>query len=244
MSASGVERCWSFISAQLAANHNARNSTDSSNRIRAVTISRQAGCGAHAIAARLAEYLAAAGPKSAGPWMVMDRELVETVLHDHNMPDRLAKFMPEDRISEIEDIMDDVLGLHPASEILVRKTAETILHLAEIGNVILIGRGANVVTAGMDHVFHVRLVGSFERRLDRVQQFNHLDRKSAADFIHREDRGRKRYLRKYYGKNIDDPLLYHVVTNTDFVPDEKLAQMIASCASNPAMHGCDSVARR
>jgi len=42
--------------------------------------------------------------------------------------------------------------------------AETILHLAEQGNVILIGRGANLVTRELQHVFHVRLVGSQGRQ--------------------------------------------------------------------------------
>jgi len=34
------------------------------------------------------------------------------------------------------------------------------------------------------------------------------------EFIQREDRGRKRYLRKHYQKDIDDPLPYHLVINT------------------------------
>ena len=42
--------------------------------------------------------------------------------------------------------------------VLVHKTAKTILQLAEMGNVIIIGRGANVVTAHMNNIFHVRLV--------------------------------------------------------------------------------------
>jgi cytidylate kinase len=158
----------------------------------------------------------------------MDRELVETVLRDHHMPKRLANFMPEDRISKIDDIIEDVLGLHPASDILVRKTAETILHLAEMGNVILIGRGANVITAGLGHVFHVRLVGSLERRRERIQRYDHLDQKVAYEVIHREDRGRGRYLKKYYHKDIDDPLLYHLVINTDFVSDENVARIIGA----------------
>ena len=81
MNTSGVERYLSFINAQLRANGKPRNGEG--QNIRAITISRQAGCDAHAIAEKLANCLAAAGPKGAAPWMVMDRELVEMVLHDH-----------------------------------------------------------------------------------------------------------------------------------------------------------------
>ena len=80
---------------------------------------------------------------------------MEKVLEDHSLPNRLARFMPEDRISEISDTMDELFGLHPPSWTLVRQTADTILHLAELGNVIVIGRGAAVITRKLDYVFNV-----------------------------------------------------------------------------------------
>ena len=55
---------------------------------------------------------------------------------------------------------------------------------------------------------------------------NQQDRKAALELIRREDRGRKRYLRKYFRKDIDDPLLYHLVINTDFVSYQEAARLI------------------
>ena len=106
------ERCLSFISAQLR-NGKSRNGHARSARIRAVTISRQAGCGALAVANRLAEHLQAHAPEEEPRWMVFDRNLVERVLKDHDLPQRLGKFMPENWASEIEDTIDDLFGLHP-----------------------------------------------------------------------------------------------------------------------------------
>jgi hypothetical protein len=168
------------------------------------------------------------------PWAVFDRNLVEKVLEDHNLPDRLAKFMPEDRISEMSDTMDELFGLHPPSWTLVRKTTETILRLAELGNVILIGRGANVITARLDSVFHVRLIGSLEARVRNMQKVNQSSVKAALELIQKEDIGRRRYLKKYFNKDIDDPLQYHLVINTDLVSYEEAAGMIANAmAPNP-----------
>jgi cytidylate kinase len=198
----------------------------------AVTISRQAGCGALAVGESLAEYLQARAQRDLAPWTVFDRNLVEKVLEDHHLPKSLARFMPEDRIPELADIMDELFGLHPSSWTLVRQTAETILHLAELGRVILIGRGANVITQKLSHVFHVRLVGSFEKRLEHVQEFNHLDKAAAADFIRREDRGRERYLKKYFHKDIADPLLYDLVINTDTVAYGEAARIIGEAVLN------------
>ena len=122
--------------------------------------------------------------------------------------------------------MEELFGLHPPSSTLVRQTAETILHLIGLEKVIIIGRGAGIITRNLDYVFHVRLVGSLEKRLEHMQEFYKLERKAALDIIQKEDRGRQRYLKKYFNLEIDDPLLYHVVINTDVVPYVTAARMI------------------
>jgi cytidylate kinase len=138
--------------------------------------------------------------------------------------------MPEDKISAIADTIDEIFGLHPPFWTLVEKTSQTILRLAEQGNVILIGRGANIITRELKHVFHVRLVGSLERRVEHVQELRRVGRREALDLIAREDRGRERYLKKYFGKHIDNPSLYHLTINTDAVSYEHAARMIAEAA--------------
>ena len=148
------------------------------------------------------------------------------MLEEHSLPKSLARFMPEDRISEVSDTMDELFGLHPPSWDLVHKTSETILHLAQLGHVIIIGRGANVITAKLDGVLHVRLVGSEEKRVDRATEFYELSKRAARDFIQREDRGRVRFMRKYFDVNIDDPLLYHLIINTDRIDGDDATKLI------------------
>jgi cytidylate kinase len=225
----GLERCLGFIHCQLhPANAVTPGSKTEEKRWRVVTISRQAGSGGHSVAGALVEYLRAGASRNENhPWMVFDRNLVGRVLEEHHLPQRLVRFMPEDRISETNDVLDELFRLHPASPALVEKTAETILGLAKLGNVILIGRGANVVTRGLDYAFHVRLVGSLDKRAEYIQKSRGLEKRAALEFIAREDLGRRRYLRKYYGKDIDDPLLYHMVINTDLTVHRLAAATIA-----------------
>ena len=223
----GLERCRTFINAQLQTAGKGAEAAEAGVPRRAVTISRQTGSGAYSVAEKLAAFLQAHSPKDACPWTVFDRNLVEKVLEDHNLPQRLAQFMPEDRVSEIADTMDELFDLHPPSWTLVRQTTDTILRLAELGNVILIGRGATVITSKFDYVFHVRLVGSLERRVKHIQEVTHMSKEAALDRIRREDRGRARYLKKYFDTDLNDPLLYHLVINTDLVTYEEAARIIA-----------------
>lgn len=226
----GLEKSLSFIHTQLSGSDRKWAPAEDSRRCRIVTISRQAGCGARAVADLLASYMQARTPEEEPNWTVFDRNIVAEVLREHHMPQRLAHYMPEKWTSEVDDTLDELFGLHPPSWLLVRQTAETILHLARIGNVILIGRGANVVTWKLEGTLHVRLARSLEKRLQCIQKTDKLGPKEALAFIRREDKGRGYYLKKYYDKDIDDPLLYHLVINTDLISDEGAARIIFNYA--------------
>ncbi len=218
----GLEQCRSFINCQLSSGGWAR----SDGLVKpAITFSRLTGAGGLTVADELAEYLQAKVPRHA-PWTVFDQKLVEQVLEDHHLSKRVAEFMPENHKSILTDIFEELLGLHPSAWTLVHQTAETILHLAQMGNVILVGRGASVVTRELDNVFHVRLVGSVAKRIERVQQVYELDRPAAIEFINRKDKGRRRYLKEYYHEDIEDPLLYHLIINTDRIRSEDAARLI------------------
>lgn len=219
----GMDRCFSFINshtltpAQIAAQPRVR---------RAVTISRQAGCGAVFIAERLANYLMQHSQHEAAVWTVFDRELMDKVLADHNLPKYLAQFLPEDRASQIEDTLADIFGVHPPTHTVVQQTAETLLQLAELGNAILIGRAGNIVTAKLPNVLHIRLVAPLEERIERICRDDHKTPGEARRFCLEEEQARARYLKTYFHADINDPLQYHLIINTSRVGYEDAAQFI------------------
>jgi cytidylate kinase len=220
----GLNRCLTYINCEIQPPTRSRLKN---RKFKAVTISRQTGSGAHVVAECLRKKLQAAETEPGCPWTVFDKNLVEKVLDEHNLPARLARFMTEDRISEMSDTIDELFGLHPPSWSLVRDVSETILHLAERGNVIIIGRGANVIAAKLDSVLHVRLVGSKEKRAEHLQEARSLSGKAALDLLRREDRARARYLKKYLDTDVENPLLYHMILNTDLIGYDEAAEMIA-----------------
>jgi cytidylate kinase len=123
-----------------------------------------------------------------------------------------------------------MMGLHPAAWMLVHMTSETILHLAKMGNSVIVGRGANIVTRKLNHGLHVRLVGSLEKRIKHIQDYYKLAREQAEHFIKDEDRGRASYLNRHFGRDIDDPLNYSLVLNTDRVSYDEAAKLIGDQA--------------
>jgi len=219
----GLEKCISFIESGFVFKPD-----EVPAQVRpAITISRMAGAGGHTVASHLADYLQTHIP---GPceWTVFDRNLVERILEEHHHHKGIAQFMQEGHKAMFTDAVEETLGLHPGSWTLVQHTKATILKLARVGNVIIVGRGSNVVTGKLPNAFHVRLVGSVERRLKLLRKLHKLDEKGALHFLKKEDEARRRYLKDHFDKDIDDPLLYHMVVNIDMVPLEDVARMIGN----------------
>lgn len=221
----GYEECLAFISSQLNPQGSAHQAEPSMEP--AITISRMTGSGGEIVAAGLAEFMQARLPGHCH-WTVFDKNLMERVTEDHHLPKRIAEFAPESHKSMVADIVEELLGLHPSSWTLVQQTVETILHLAQMGRVILMGRGANVITSKLENVFQVRLVGSLEKRIERVQQEHDLGRQDALKFIEKQDKGRRRYLKDQFHKDIDDPTLYHLIVNTDRIGCEATTGLIGN----------------
>ena len=218
-----LDRCFSFINSHTTTPAHAA----AEPRVRrAVTISRQAGCGAVMVSEKLAHYLQQHSPHDGAVWSVFDRELMDKVLADHNLPKYLAQFLPEDRASQIEDTLADIFGVHPPTHTVVQQTAETLLQLAELGNVILIGRAGNIVTAKLPNMLHVRLVAPLEDRIERICRDDKKTPAEARRFCLEEEQARARYVKTYSHADNNDSLLYHLVVNTSRVGCEAAARLI------------------
>ncbi|MGA2080810.1 MAG: cytidylate kinase-like family protein [Holophaga sp.] len=224
-----LDQCHSYLRAELRA----RRDHPTAGALPpgpALTISHQTGAGAHEMAALVVGLLQAAEPAGAAKWTVFDRDLVSKVLEEHHLPQSLAERMPEDRRTWIQDLMEELVGLRPTSWDMVPKIMETVLHLANSGHVVLVGRGANLITAKMPNVFHVRLIASLPERMARIEQLEHLDPDAAAEFITNGDRGRERFVKTHFHVQVEDELLYHLVINTGRIPLPDAAQLIADGA--------------
>jgi len=205
---------------------------------RAVTISRETGAGAVTISELLLEYLETHGAENKDyPWAVFDHSLVKRVLADHQLPETLESYLPEDAAGKFEDILEDILNIHPPTSTLIQHVNETILKLALLGNVILVGRGANLVTSRLNHVLHVRLIAPYEQRVKHIAEYYCLSPEAAAVHVLKSDRARVRYIRQNFGVKIQDFLQFDLTINTGRISFEEAARIIGEAVLHrPAHH--------
>jgi Cytidylate kinase-like family len=205
----------------------------------AVTISRETGAGANAIAHAVARYLDRDCPGyDECPWAVFDRNLVKKILEDHQLSETMEKFVSEDLPFPLSDALESLLGLHPSSWHLKECAEETIRRLAANGNVILVGRGAAIITSLWPNVLHVRLVAPFNLRVQNYAESHNIIAKEAARVVRDSDEARLRYVQSYFGVSVADTSHYDLVINTGRTGDELAAKIIASAVVEKARPVC------
>ena len=191
-----------------------------------ITISRETGIGAAAICEKLIEYLHKYALPEHNDWAYFDKELIQKVMEDHHLPAHFRKLLEEEKPPKIDAWFSEMLGITPSKISLLHKKRQTILKLAEFGNVIIVGQGGNIITELLPTALHIRLVAPFNFRIETAMKLYNVDHKQATEFIQKEDEARKTFILKYFHKNIEDPHIYHAVINTNLLKFEEIAEMI------------------
>ncbi|HSH09515.1 MAG TPA: cytidylate kinase-like family protein [Oceanipulchritudo sp.] len=218
-----MERCRAFIDSNFVESH-----LEKPRIPLAVTISRQVYSGSHEIAELMIKQLEADPKLGVAKWALFDRDLVHRILEDHNLPKAIARYMPEDRDRDFTGLINEILGLHPSLWELFHYTCDTIHKLAKIGNVILIGRGAHIITRNMPHVLHVRVVAPFEMRVQRAAQILGVSTQEAGKQIRQDDQARAAFVRSHFDEALDNPLVYHLTINTGLTSIRTAAQILCT----------------
>lgn len=192
-----------------------------------VTLSRESGTGGSTFACRLAPRLDQEVPGEVA-WTVFDRNLVEAVLQSGHLSPRLARFLPEDKVSEINASIGELLGLHPNIWSLTQRTSELMRQLAHTGHVVLVGRGANCATEGIPGGVHLRLVAPPDYRAQHMARQMGITLEEAVDQNLRTDTARRNYVRGAFETDVNRASAYDLVINVGTVPVDEAIELVVS----------------
>lgn len=192
-----------------------------------ITLTRQAGAGAAELADRLVEAFNAHGQSP--PWRVYDRELIERVAKDHNLPKWVVEQVGERSHSWFEDIATGFNFEHPRppDEAIYMKVAATVRALANQGHAVFVGRGASFCTQDLPGGLHVRLVAPIADRVKRVMRRRDLGLEQAERWVRDTDRHREAFLRRFWPYESRQCEHFSVVLNTARVSPELQVSIIS-----------------
>lgn len=102
--------------------------------------------------------------------------------------------------------------------------------LAKKGNVVMVGRGAQVVLGNLPGVLKVRVVAPSEVRVERVARRMNLSLEDAQEFVRKYDHERRALLEAVYEYDLFDWKNFDLVINTAVLEAQDAADMIALAA--------------
>lgn len=113
-------------------------------------------------------------------------------------------------------------------------TGTVITDLAKAGNVVIDGRGSNMILKDMPGVLHVGLVAPLELRVKTIAGREHLSEEDAQKHTVELEKGRVAYYRKFFKVQPDDPALFHLVLNMGTMNPKVAAEIVAHAAQDLA----------
>jgi cytidylate kinase len=180
-----------------------------------ITLSREMGSRGDDIALAAAERLGL---------QVVGREVINRAAR--------AAGAPEVALAEIDEL--GLLGVKPSAAAVRQygeKVRQIIEEFASQGNVLIAGRGGQIVLAGRPGVLHVRVSAPRPQRVGLVQERCGVPAEVAAARVDASDRARAGFLKRHHNAAWDDPTLYDVVLNMAHVSVAAATDAICALAN-------------
>jgi len=186
------------------------------HQARTVTVSRSRGAGGRAVAEGLAAAL---------DLPIYDREILNAVADETGIGPSIRE-----KLDECTDgikgawLRSLLTGENLFKDSYRRNLVNAMLSIAGDGGII-VGRGGHLVLAHRP-VYRVRVTGSAERCAERIAATEGLPPDEALQLFHTIEHQRSRFLRTFYGVDIDDPLTYDLVLNSDRQEIEAMVRIV------------------
>lgn len=107
-----------------------------------------------------------------------------------------------------------------------RADANRIMCEALEDGAVILGRGGAAALQNRADVLRIRLYGAPEERIQAAVKFGVVGAEAAAENLPKVDAARAKYVQHLYGRDIDDPALYHLQLNTPRLELDQCVEMI------------------
>lgn len=180
-----------------------------------VTISREAGAGGHILAYVLAtDFLKQHGDPLFDNWQVCDKERCAILAADPDLKDILESILQERCTTEFKKFIETLVAGRDTQYAAYKKIFQLVHGMAAVGKVIIVGRAGACVARELPCGIHIRLVAPEAQRVQWIRRRFRLTESEARAGIRRQDRARRKLVKVFFDRDVDDPLLYDAVWNT------------------------------
>ncbi len=180
-----------------------------------ITISRQFGSGGELVAQLLCQKTG---------FKLVNKEMINDKLKQYGFSEEYLNLFDEKRIGSLTKEDDE--ELKEKSRYYFEALHNLIFDLAIRENLVILGRGGQVLFKDFPPALHVKIIAPLSTRIFRVKNLYNMDEAGAARLISEQDDERREYLQNVFGCDWLDLDFYHQVINTGKIPLEESALLI------------------
>jgi cytidylate kinase len=185
---------------------------DHSATITMVTVSREPGSGGKLIAKGVAERLG---------FDLFHQEMIHEMALSAKVSARVLESLDEKGLSMLDDWVSAVVNQqHLWPDEYLQHLLKVVSAIGRHGNAVLVGRGSNFILP-VEKTLRLRVVAPTAFRAQKVAAAFDLPQKEAEQRILNTESDRRAFIRKYFHKEIFDPIHYDLVINTSKIQLEE-----------------------
>ncbi len=202
-----------------------------------ITISRQFGAGGKTLAQKVADKL---------NYKIVHEEIIEKLAEQarvsadvvsafesegRGLLKRASNFLTGQRF--IDHVMDENRN-YMDGELYIDLLNKIVPEMAEEGNIIILGRGAQFILKGREDTYHVLLVAEQEDRVRFMQEQYGLSQEKAREAVNRQGQRREALMRLFKRGDYDDATHYNMVINQSKMDLGTAAELVCEMANTAA----------
>jgi cytidylate kinase len=123
-------------------------------------------------------------------------------------------------------------------KIYLDRFQSVIYEVAKKGNALFFGKGSTILLRSFNCALHVLVIGSMEKRIQRVMETNHVGRDVAEKMVQTSDHEKRGFIRYAFDEDWPNPLLYHLTLNTDTLTIDTTVKIIVHAARAEEIKVC------
>ena len=196
-----------------------------------ISISRDFGCQANAIAQRLSKELTRRCKEfgKGKEWRWINKSILEESSKALKLsPSKIEYVFHSKNKTMMDDIVSAMATRYYKSDKKIRKTiTDVIRSIAKTGHVIIVGRGGVAFAKDNPLSFHIKLTAPIEWRIDRISKNYNKSPESALTYINEIDKERKFLIDNFMGFKTDYSI-FDIVFNRKTITENEIITTIIS----------------
>jgi len=182
-----------------------------------ITISREPGCEGQTLASRIAKELEID---------LFDRQIIQEVAQSSSMSEKVVSSLDEKGRSILDNWIQFLRSVRWfSSDEYMHHLTRVIGTIHEHGGAVILGRGANMVLPP-EETLRVRFIAPMDARVQNLAKELNIATEKAKQQIIKEESDRKAFIKKNFHADVDDPVNYDLVINTQYVNADQIVNLI------------------